>query len=135
MSWLTRVNRRASSRIPVDIKGRFFIDSEKREVDCEIINWSAEGVAVLCNSVPSQGTKVVLQVDGVCWVQGITVGPTKDATGIYFDVAVSERKQIAEKFRQYLVRDILDSAVNRRRPLPRVARGSGKREKKPLRPL
>jgi hypothetical protein len=101
-SWIKMGNRRVSRRVATDIKGKLFIISEKREFDCEVINWSSEGVGILCHPAPASGTRVMLSVADLGRFEGTTIGPTDDATGIRFEATASERKRIAERFNLFL---------------------------------
>ena len=102
VSWVKMGKRRVSSRVPTNIKGKLFIISEKREFDCEVINWSFGGVGILCHPAPAPGTRVILSVADLGRFEGTTIGPTDDATGIRFVATALEHKRIAERFDQFL---------------------------------
>ena len=114
MSWVKMGNRRVSSRVPTDLKGKLFIISEKQEFDCDVINWSSEGVGILCHPAPAPGTRVILSVADLGRFEGTTIGPTHDATGIRFVATAPERKRIAERFdlflREQMSRDVIEES-------------------------
>jgi hypothetical protein len=114
VSWVKMRNRRLSRRVPTDIKGKLFIISEKREFDCEVINWSFEGVGILCHPAPVEGTRVMLSIADLGRFEGTTIGPTRDATGIRFVATAPERKRIDERFelflRKQMSRDVIEGS-------------------------
>ena len=101
-AWAEKTDRRTTSRVPTKLKGKLFIASERRELDCLVANLSPEGAGIRCHPVPPRRTSVVLYVAGFGRFEGTTVQPAKDGTGIRFECSANKRKRITEQLKLFV---------------------------------
>ncbi|HEX4160008.1 MAG TPA: PilZ domain-containing protein [Rhizomicrobium sp.] len=56
--------RRRHERVQVELNGRLFLPGDGREAPCQIIEMSAEGAQVICETVPEAGASAILYIEG-----------------------------------------------------------------------
>ena len=82
-------DRRAHKRRVVDERGQLAIPSENITLPCRIVNISAGGAKILCDAIPTTGTKVVLIFgNGNCF-EAVTTRYVDGELGLQF-IALSE---------------------------------------------
>jgi hypothetical protein len=84
-------DRRAHKRRVVDERGQLAIPSENITLPCSIVNISAGGAKVLCDAIPTSGTKVVLIFgNGNCF-EAVTTRYAEGELGLQFAVPSEPR--------------------------------------------
>jgi len=80
-------DRRAHKRRVIDERGQLAIPSENVTLPCSIVNISAGGAKVVCDAIPTSGTKVVLIFgNGTCF-EAVTTRYVEGELGLQFIVA------------------------------------------------
>jgi hypothetical protein len=77
-------DRRAHKRRIVDERGQLVIPSENITLPCSIVNISEGGAKVVCDAIPTAGTRVILIfADGNC-SEAVTTRYTEGELGLQF---------------------------------------------------
>jgi len=77
-------DRRAHKRRVIDERGQLAIPSENVTLPCSIVNISAGGAKVVCDAIPTSGTKVVLIFgNGNCF-EAVTTRYVEGELGLQF---------------------------------------------------
>jgi hypothetical protein len=80
-------DRRAHKRRVIDERGQLAIPSENVTLPCSIVNISAGGAKVVCDAIPTSGTKVVLIFgNGTCF-EAVTTRYAEGELGLQFIAA------------------------------------------------
>ena len=77
-------DRRAHKRRVIDERGQLAIPSENITLPCSIVNISAGGAKVLCDAIPTSGTKVVLIFGNGSCFEAVTTRYTEGELGLQF---------------------------------------------------
>jgi len=84
-------DRRAHKRRVIDERGQLAIPSENITLPCSIVNISAGGAKVLCDAIPTSGTKVVLIFgNGNCF-EAVTTRYAEGELGLQFSTSPEPR--------------------------------------------
>jgi hypothetical protein len=109
-----KAERRRFRRVRVDLGGRLFTPGDGQEARCIIVNLSPGGAAVECEIMPTQGTQVVLYVDGFGRFEGTTVRREGPGFGVSFVCTPAKRERTAEQLTLFLNKALVDESVLRR---------------------
>jgi hypothetical protein len=108
------VDRRRFRRVKVDLPGRLFIPADSQEARCTIIDLSPGGAAIGCETVPEQGTQVVLYVDNFGRFEGTVARRDGYGFGVAFTCTPSKRERTAEQLTLFMNKTLVDQSVMRR---------------------
>jgi hypothetical protein len=106
--------RRRFRRVKVDLPGRLFIPADSREARCTILDLSPGGAAIACETVPDNGTAIVLYVDGFGRFEGTVMRQDGYGFGMAFVCTPSKRERTAEQLILFLNKTLVDDSVLRR---------------------
>src|SRR5690242_11340147 len=84
-------DRRAHKRRVVDERGQLVIPSENCTLPCAIVNISAGGAKVVCDAIPTSGTKVILIFGNGNCLEAVTTRYTDGQLGLQFVVPSEPR--------------------------------------------
>ena len=77
-------DRRAHKRRIVDERGQLVIPSENCSLPCSIVNISAGGAKILCDAIPTSGTKVILIFGNGNCLEAVTTRYADGELGLQF---------------------------------------------------
>ena len=77
-------DRRAHKRRVVDGPGQLVIPSENITLPCTIVNISAGGAKIMCDAIPTSGTKVILIFDNGSCFEAVTTRYIEGELGLQF---------------------------------------------------
>jgi hypothetical protein len=84
-------DRRAHKRRIVDQRGQLVIPSENLTLPCSIMNLSDGGAKIVCDAIPTTGTKVILILgNGNCF-EAVTARYVEGELGLQFAVQSEPR--------------------------------------------
>ena len=106
--------RRRYKRERVDLAGRQFEPTEKREAHCKIVDLSAGGARVLSEVIPPPGTLVVVYIDGFGRFEGSIARTEQKGFGIQFHCTAHKRERLAELLKLYVSGSPVDETTLRR---------------------
>lgn len=109
-----QADRRRYRRVHVGLAGRLFVPADGSEARCTVIDMSPGGARISCETIPEEGTSIVLYVDTFGRFEGQIVRPEGDAFGVRFNCSAMKRERIAEQLTLYLNKALADDSVLRR---------------------
>jgi len=109
-----RAERRRFRRVRIDLPGRLFTPVDGQESRCSVADLSPGGAAIVCESIPDQGTAVILYVDGFGRFEGQVSRRDGHGFGVQFNCTQSKRERTAEQLILFLNKTLVDETVLRR---------------------
>lgn len=97
-----RPRQRAATRISTTLTGSLIVPAEDDILDCVVVNLSATGAGVICAEPPPTHTYVVLRVDGLGDVEGVTAWFGGGQLGIEFLASLDNCAEFADRLSRWL---------------------------------
>lgn len=108
------IDRRRFRRVKIDLPGRLFLPADGLESRCTVIDMSPGGAAVTGDTIPEQGTRVVLYVDSFGRFEGRVARRDGYGFGIAFSCTPAKRERTAEQLTLFMNKALVDQSVMRR---------------------
>jgi len=109
-----RAERRRFRRVRVNLPGKLFIPTDKREADCTVKDMSPGGANIACAMTVDAETAVVLYINGFGRFEGTVVRSDGATAGVRFVSTALKRERTAEQLTLFLNRSLVDDADLRR---------------------
>jgi len=109
-----RAERRRFRRVRVDLPGKLFVPSDRREGACTIVDLSAGGAQIHCELALDQDTPIVLYINGFGRFEGTVARGDGYGFGVRFTSSQLKRERTAEQLVLFMNRALVDEADLRR---------------------
>jgi hypothetical protein len=77
-------DRRQCERVRVALAGKMFVPTEDLIINCQIVNLSAGGARIQCDTPPPRNIRLVLYIDGFGRFEGVTTRYVRDELVLRF---------------------------------------------------
>lgn len=107
-------DRRRYLRVPVDIPGQFFVPVSGREAPCRIVDMSPAGAQVVCGTVPDEGEKIILYIEGFGRFEAEVMRREDGRFGVQLACSALKRERVAEQLALHRNRGVAEAPAQRR---------------------
>lgn len=89
--------QRADNRIETALAGSLIVPAEEDVLDCLVINLSATGAGIVCDEPPPRHTYVVLRLDGLGDIEGVSAWFSEGQLGVEFLAPLQGSTEILDR--------------------------------------
>ena len=97
--------QRVSARIDTALAGSLVLPAEEDVLDCLVINLSATGAGIVCAEPPPKHTYVVLRLDGLGDIEGVSAWFSEGQLGIEFLAPLEGSTEILHRLSRWIFAD------------------------------
>lgn len=97
-----RPHQRVASRISTTLTGSLIVPAEDDVLSCVVVNLSATGAGVICAEPPPTHTYVVLRVDRLGDLEGVSAWFGRGLLGIEFLAPLDNGAEISDRLSRWL---------------------------------
>ena len=97
--------QRVSARIETALAGSLIVPAEEDVLDCLVVNLSASGAGIVCAEPPPRHTYVVLRLDGLGDIEGVSAWFSEGQLGIEFLAPLEGSAEIMNRLSRWIYAD------------------------------
>ena len=121
----TEIENRRYERIKLYLPGQLFNPADRKNVDCKILNLSAGGAALQCETSFQEGVALVLYVENFGRFEGVTIVHEDGQLAMKFSIGDAKRGRLGDMLKSFTQNGLAGvTQLRRHSRIPTLVSGS-----------